>query len=246
MASFIQTLTVSQSHTILTASFAFRDYNRPNSHLFIHVTNRHWALINSFKNTFYVPGILPGLVIQWSRILLTMRETDIITYKSLEGKAQSLWECKTGQSVLVWSGYKSFLEKCCLNWRMNGKSWRVWCICVCTQAHAEFFQIVEKKPVTFFKGPEERQNVEGGRGREREESSAEGTMGQGPQPPGRSERYQPRVRLVENGVIRPITGVKYKRNWWVNPRGFSSIGCLWADLLIWFIWFWQNKYCNTL
>lgn len=187
MASFIQTLTVSQSHTILTASFAFRDYNRPNSHLFIHVTNRHWALINSFKNTFYVPGILPGLVIQWSRILLTMRETDIITYKSLEGKAQSLWECKTGQSVLVWSGYKSFLEKCCLNWRMNRKSWRVWCICVCTQAHTEFFQIVEKKHVTFFKDPEG-QDVEGGRGREREETGTEGTMGQVPQPPGRSER----------------------------------------------------------
>lgn len=52
----------------------------------------------------------------------------------------------------------------------------------------------------------------GGRGRECEECSAEGTMGQGPQPPGRSERYQPRVRLVENGVMRAITGVKYKRN----------------------------------
>lgn len=144
MASFIQTLTVSQSHTILTASFAFRDYNRPNSHLFIHVTNRHWALINSFKNTFYVPGILPGLVIQWSRILLTMRETDIITYKSLEGKARSLWECKTGQSVLVWSGYKSFLEKCCLNWRMSRKPWRVWRICVHTGTHRIFPASSEK------------------------------------------------------------------------------------------------------
>ena len=58
---------------------------------------------------------------------------------------------------------------------------------MCTQAHTEFFQIVEKKHVTFFKDPEG-QDVEGGRGREREETSTEGTMGQVPQPPGRSER----------------------------------------------------------
>lgn len=59
---------------------------------------------------------------------------------------------------------------------------------MCTQAHTEFFQLVEKKHVTFFKAPEEGQDVEGGRGREREDTSAEGTMGQVPQPPGRSER----------------------------------------------------------
>lgn len=83
-------------------------------------------------------------------------------------------------------------------------------MCVYTGTH-RIFQIVEKKHVTFFKDPEG-QDVEGGRGREREETGTEGTMGQVPQPPGRSEGAQPQVSLVKNWVIRAITGVDFKSN----------------------------------
>lgn len=98
-------------------------------------------------------------------------ERQIITHKSLEGKAQSLWGCKTGQPALVWSGYKSFHEKCCLSWRMSKNHGVCVHACVCRT-----FQMVEKEHVTF-KDAQEGEDVEEGRGRECEKTRMQGIVG---------------------------------------------------------------------
>lgn len=85
-------------------------------------------------------------------------ERQTITHKSWEGKAQSPWGYKTGQSVLVWSGYKSFLEKCHLSWWMSRSVCMSVCVCM-----LRTFQKVETERVTFK--DTEGQDVEEGRGR---------------------------------------------------------------------------------
>jgi hypothetical protein len=245
MVSFIQTLTVSESHTILTASFAFRDQNRPNSHLFIRATNRHWVLINSFKNTFYVPGKMPGLGMelgtQWWRILLTMQEREIMTYNSRGGK-HGVWEVKQeGCSYL--SGHQSFPEKRCLTGRMS----RSCGACV----HMHVWELARESREGTFKGTEGSQDVDEKEGQRKQASWDARHYGSFPQPQGPWEmpptsRHRGKWLLTsyrQNGECLLISksskevrvsGVsEYARGGgsWVNPRFVPISNCV-LDLFL--------------